>query len=326
MSAADPIDLGKDADSARIVVTYRIDPGIGVEPQAVAEAIRTEQTIEFPFDLAPAWIQNEVVGRIEDIDQQVVRISYPLGVTGGGLVQFLNVLWGNVSLLNGVRIIDLQLPTTFLAGFSGPRFGISGVRSIFNAPRRPLLCTALKPMGLSPEELGATAVTLARAGFDMIKDDHGLASQPWAPWAKRVHTISSLVCEIDASSDHHSVYMPALNVPADQLVDAAHQAKEWGAGALLVLPGLTGFDSLRMLAEDSELNLPIMSHPSFLGSTVVNPQQGINHGIVFGTIMRLAGADISIFPNYGGRFSFSQQQCEEIAQACVAPLSGIAPI
>ena len=304
MSAADPANSSQDADLARIVVTYRIDPGIGVEPQAVAEAIRTEQTIEFPFDLAPTWIQNEVVGRIEDIDQQVVQISYPLGVTGGGLVQFLNVLWGNVSLLNGVRIIDLQLPAAFLAGFSGPRFGISGVRSLFNAPTRPLLCTA----------------------FDMIKDDHGLASQPWSPWAERVHTISRLVCEIDASSDHHSVYMPALNVPADQLVDAAHQAKEWGAGALLVLPGLTGFDSLRVLAEDSELNLPIMSHPSFLGSTVVNPQQGISHGIVFGTIMRLAGADISIFPNYGGRFSFSQQQCEEIAQACAAPLGGIAPI
>jgi ribulose-bisphosphate carboxylase large chain len=69
-----------------------------------------------------------------------------------------------------------------------------------------------------------------------------------------------------------------------------------------------------------------MSHPSFLGSTVVNPQQGISHGIVFGTIMRLAGADISIFPNYGGRFSFSQQQCKEIAQACAVPLGELAPI
>ena len=46
MSAADPANSSQDADLARIVVTYRIDPGIGVEPQAVAEAIRTEQTIE----------------------------------------------------------------------------------------------------------------------------------------------------------------------------------------------------------------------------------------------------------------------------------------
>ncbi len=315
-----------DSDFARIIVSYRIDPSIGVKPEIIAEAIRTEQTIEFPFDLAPTWIQNNVVGRIENIDGQVVTIGYPIGVTGGGLGQFLNVLWGNVSLLNGVRIIDLQLPAEFLADFRGPRFGVAGLRSIFNAPTRPLLCTALKPMGLSPEELGATAVTLARAGFDMIKDDHGLSSQPWAPWAQRVKTIARMVTEVDADSPHHCVYMPALNVPADQLLDAAHQAKEWGAGALLVLPGLAGMDSMRVLADDPELNLPIMSHPSFLGSTVVNPQQGIDHGIVFGTLMRLAGADISIFPNYGGRFSFSQEECETVAQACAASLGEIATI
>jgi ribulose-bisphosphate carboxylase large chain len=317
---------GSDSNFPRIIVSYRIDPSIGVKPRIVAEAIRTEQTIEFPFDLAPTWIQNDVVGRIENIDGQVVTIGYPIGVSGGGLGQFLNVLWGNVSLLNGVRIIDLKLPAEFLADFSGPRFGVAGLRSIFNAPTRPLLCTALKPMGLSPEELGATAVTLARAGFDMIKDDHGLANQPWAPWAQRVQTIARMVAEVNSDSTHHSVYMPALNVPADQLIDAAHQAKEWGAGALLVLPGLAGMDNMRVLSQDAELNLPIMSHPSFLGSTVVNPQQGIDHGIVFGTLMRLAGADISIFPNYGGRFSFSQGECEGIAQACAAQLGELDPI
>ena len=46
----------------RITVTYRIT---GNEPAAVAEAIRVEQTIEFPHDLAPEWIQREVVGRVE---------------------------------------------------------------------------------------------------------------------------------------------------------------------------------------------------------------------------------------------------------------------
>ena len=307
----------------RITVSYRIDQSFGSDAATVAEAIRTEQTIEFPFDLAPHWIQEEVVGHIEKIDGELAQISYPLGVTGGGLVQFLNVLWGNVSLLPGVRIVDLDLPPDFLASYSGPRYGVQGLRELFNAPTRPLLCTALKPMGMSAGELGATAVTLAKAGFDMIKDDHGLASQPWAPWAQRVQTIAQMVKEVDANSDHTSVYMPALNVPADQLVDAAHQAKAWGAGALLVLPGLTGLDSMRLLSEDPELNLPIMSHPSFLGSMVVNPNQGIDHGIVFGTLMRLAGADISIFPNYGGRFSFTQSECEAIARGCAAPLSNL---
>lgn len=307
----------------RIIVTYRLTSS---NPQEVADDIRTEQTIEFPYDLAPEWIQESVVGQIESLSEEVVQIGYPVEVTGGGLLQFLNVLWGNVSLLPGVRIIDLSLPQAFLAPFRGPRFGVPGLREVFNAPTRPLLCTALKPMGQSSEHLADIAATLTRAGLDMIKDDHGLADQPWAPWAERVQTIARRVREVSAELGTHTVYMPSLNVPSDQLVEAAHQAKAWGAGALLVLPGLTGLDSVRLLANDNELALPIMTHPSFLGSIVVNPAQGIDHGILFGTIMRLAGADISIFPNYGGRFSFSQNECAQIQKRCAEPLGGLSAI
>jgi len=41
--------------------------------------------------------------------------------------------------------------------------------------------------------------------------------------------------------------------------------------------------------------------------------------MMFGTIQRLAGADISVFPNVGGRFGFSAAECGEIADACRAP-------
>ena len=81
---------------------------------------------------------------------------------------------------------------------------------------------------------------------------------------------------------------------------------------------------MRSLADDDDLALPIMAHPSFLGSNVVNPDQGIDHGIMFGTLMRLAGADISIFPNHGGRFSFSPQECSMIQAECLAPLGSLA--
>jgi ribulose-bisphosphate carboxylase large chain len=58
--------------SDRIHVTYRIT---GNDPATVAEAIRVEQTIEFPNELAPAWIQQEVVGRVESIAGEQVCIS-----------------------------------------------------------------------------------------------------------------------------------------------------------------------------------------------------------------------------------------------------------
>jgi ribulose-bisphosphate carboxylase large chain len=312
----------------RIHITYAF---LGENPTAIADLIRAEQTIEFPIELASTWIQDEVVGKVEEItssdkNNHLITISYNPDVTGGELTQLLNVLWGNASLFPGVKIVDLKLPDSILNNFQGPRFGISGLRKIFKADSRPLIATALKPMGSDAKMLAEMAHTLALAGFDLIKDDHSLANQPWATWKERVTLISAAVKEANEVTGGNSAYIPSLNMPFDQVIAAAHTAKELGAGGLLVLPGITGFDSLRVIAEDNTLALPILGHPAMLGSLVIPKEVGINHGIVFGTLMRLAGADISIFPNIGGRFSFTADQCLEIADLSRGVLGSLKPI
>ena len=312
----------------RIHVTYAYS---GENPKAIADLIRVEQTIEFPFELAPSWIQDQVVGKVEEItstdkNNHLITIAFNPDVTGGELTQLLNVLWGNASLFPGVRIVDLKLPDSILNKFKGPRFGISGLRKIFKADTRPLIATALKPMGSDAKTLAEMARTLALAGFDLIKDDHSLANQPWATWKERVTLISAAVKEANEITGRHSAYIPSLNMPFNQVIDAAHIAKGLGAGGLVVLPGITGFDSLRVIAEDETLALPIMGHPAMLGSLVISKEVGIAHGIVFGTLMRIAGADISIFPNIGGRFSFTKEQCLEIATKSREELGSLKPM
>ena len=313
---------------SHFVVTYEI---YGDDVQAVADAIRVEQTIEFPHDLAADWIQQEVVGEILSIrpaspGMSITDIAYDIRTTGFELPQFLNVLWGNVSLFKGVRLRSLQLPRELIAHFKGPRFGVNGLREYFNAPTRPLLATAIKPMGTDSEGFAAIASTLARAGLDIIKDDHSLANQPWAPWRERVARVCDAVQKSNEQTGHKTVYAPSLNLPADEILNAALEAKDLGAGALMMLPGVTGFDSMRTVADNDEIALPIMSHPSMLGSLVVNPTQGMAHGVLLGTIMRLAGADISVFPNFGGRFSFTREECLEITESAHSDLPGLKPI
>lgn len=310
-----------DVDPSRLAVRYRIT---GRDVADVAEAIRVEQTIEFPVDLAAEWIQRDVVGSVEEADGDHVVVSYAPGVVEGGLTQVLNVLWGNVSIFEGVRVEGIRLPRGE-AGLRGPRFGTAGIRSLFEAPQRALLTTALKPMGSSSSELAAVAGTLAAAGLDIIKDDHSLGDQAWSPWRERVARCSEAVAEANAATGGRAVYMPSMNVPAPEMQERAHLAKSLGAGALLALPGISGFDAMRALADDDELALPIMSHPSMLGSLMVSPGQGIAHGLVIGLINRLAGADLAVFPNLGGRFSFSPAQCAEIRDDCAAPRGRIAP-
>lgn len=312
----------------RIVVTYRV---IGDSPREIAEAIRVEQSIEFPFELAKEWIQQEVVGSIDGVGDTVdgvteVVISYDARNAGGELPQLINVLWGNVSMLPGVRAVAVDLPHQILEKFKGPRFGIAGLRTMLEAPFRALVSTALKPMGSSSKDFAEMARTLALAGFDTIKDDHSLANQPWSLWRERVEVVGRAVNEANAETGGHCVYAPSMNLPAGRIHEAAHLAKSLGAGSLLILPGISGFDIMRELAEDDELALPIMAHPSVLGAFVTSPHQGMAHDIVFGLLARLAGADISIFPNFGGRFSFTPEECQSITRTARAELGDLNPM
>ncbi|MDA9117068.1 RuBisCO large subunit C-terminal-like domain-containing protein [Pontimonas sp.] len=300
------------------------------DPREAAEALRVEQSIEFPNDLAPQWIQDEVVGHIVSVGNTTgnvtrVTISYALGSIGGELPALLNVLWGNASMLGGIKVVDVDYPDELLKNFRGPRFGLEGLRNMANAGQRPLASTALKPMGMSSAELADMAYTIAKAGFDTIKDDHSLANQPWSLWEERVELVSAAVHKANAETGGHCLYAPSLNLPANAILPAARKAKELGATSLLLLPGIAGWDVMRAIAEDDEIALPIMAHPAFVGSLVTSPTQGLSHAIVFSQLARIAGADITIFPNFGGRFGFSQEQCLSIAHAARAPLGELRP-
>lgn len=302
------------------------------DARARAEALRVEQTIEFPADLVPDDdIQSEIIGRIESFDEvgpETVRVevSYAVETTGYELPQLLNVLFGNSSLLQGVKLVDVTVPPSLSESLGGPRFGIDGLRAMFDAPDRPLLATALKPMGFSPERFADLAYELARGGIDMIKDDHSLANQPFADFDARVRACSDAVRRANEETGFNSVYMPSINAPHSLLDERVQIALDAGAGGLLILPGITGFDFMRNVASRDDVAVPIMGHPAMLGGFVSSPTGGIAHSVLFGTLMRLAGADVSIFPNFGGRFSFSTAACSEISTACLDPMEGINPI
>ena len=182
----------------RFSVTYRI-AGIEKDARAKAEDICIEQTVEFPADEVPdGIIRDHVFGRIESFTHAGVGhydavVSYAVEIAAGELTQLLNVIFGNSSIKPGIRVEKLDLPGSMLSTFKGPRFGREGIRKLLNVPKRPLLSTALKPMGLSSQELADLGRQFALGGMDMIKDDHGLTDQPCSPFEERVRDRKSVV-------------------------------------------------------------------------------------------------------------------------------------
>ncbi len=313
----------------RMFALYRL---AGDEQQARERAadICIEQTVEFPEDLIPdGFIRNSVFGRIDRLEKKddvhYALISFSVDITACELTQLLNVLFGNISLKPGIRLEHVELSPALLKIFTGPGFGISGLRNKVHRQIGPLLATALKPMGLSSKGLAELAYQFALGGIDIIKDDHGLTNQPFARFKERVSCCAESIYNANAKTGGNAIYAPNITAPCDEILARAMLAKEYGAGALLIAPGLVGFDAMRMIAAHEKIQLPLIAHPAFVGSFAIN-QNGISPALLFGTLPRIAGADATIYPNFGGRFSFSRDECAAIVRACTEEFGSMRPI
>jgi len=316
----------------RFRVTYRIVAADEAEAQARARGIALEQTVEIPEDVVPdGFIRDEIVGRVERVGPDGTGgfeavISYSPDSAGREVVQFFNVVFGNSSIQAGIRVTGIDPGPEIARRIAGARFGIAGLRARTGRATGGFIAPVIKPQGSSPAELARVAARCVEGGADIIKEDHGLADQPMAPFEDRLRAVADAVGEANARWGSRALYIANITGGGKDPIAQAHRAKDLGATGVLVMPGLLGFQTVQALAEDPGFGLPIMTHPSFTGAFVLSPEFGIAHGLMYGTLQRLAGSDISVFPNVGGRFGFSETECRSIAAACRAADGPGAPI
>jgi ribulose-bisphosphate carboxylase large chain len=298
-------------------VTYVIQaPPAGIE--ARAEALLLEQTVELPRSaIRDAWVSSHILGRVERIEpagpsQFRVEVAHPLATTALDPAQLLNVVFGNCSLQPDVMLEDVELPDEASAWLPGPRLGIAGLRRLTGVAARPLLATALKPMGLDPNQLADLCRTFARAGIDLIKDDHGLADHAFCPFEARVEACLRAVEQTAADTGHRALYVPNLMGTPDRVLRQLDFARAAGAAAVMIAPMVVGLPLLHQLATEAS-GLPILAHPA-LGGVL-----RAGEPVLFGKLFRWYGADAVIFPHAGGRFSYSQETCRRLAAALRKP-------
>jgi ribulose-bisphosphate carboxylase large chain len=317
-----PAPAPPDADRW-FTATYRVRSAADAI-DARAQAIALEQSIEAPLAaVTDARVLREVVAQVADVSAVAsgvfdVRIRLAVETTGFEAGQLLNMLFGNTSLHDDVTLVDADFPDSFVAHFGGPRVGIDGIRKLTGAYGRALTCTALKPQGLAPMELAAIAGTFASAGIDVIKDDHGLADQSSAPFAQRVRAVQRAVDKANDDTGGHAIYAPSFTGHFGQMARQLDEARAVGVRAILVAPMISGAGSLTALARSS--GMPIIAHPALAGVAGIAPP------LLLGKLFRLFGADATIFPNAGGRFSWPAEACHELVQAARAPWHGLAPM
>jgi ribulose-bisphosphate carboxylase large chain len=306
-------------------MTYELRADDEAAARRFARELTVEQTVEIPEGCYSDRIERDVVSRIEELapvgeDCWRLTASVSQDLVGGELGQLLNVLFGNVSLFRGVRLTAVGWPAGVLAGLPGPRYGVEGLRRWCDVPRRPLLFTAIKPVGKTVDELAADCRAFALGGADLIKDDHSLADQSTAPFLDRVARCQEAVEEANAEGGGNTLYLP--NLPGDpaRLEARLRHLEGVGCRGVMLSPMLFGLEATCHLARSREL--VILGHPTFSGA-FFDDDHGVAREVLYGQIYRLVGCDGVIYVNVGGRFDWTLEQCQAVNRALRDELGGV---
>ena len=302
----------------RFSVSYRITADEATA-LSMAKAMTVEQTVEFPAaHIECDAIHAYIIGRLEVFEACEggwrAVISYSDQGATEEFTQFFNMVFGNSSLLPGIIVERIYLSEQLLQWFPGPKYGVPGLRKMLGVQDRPLAFTALKPMGLPTVALADEAYNCALGGVDLIKDDHGLVDQCFSTYKDRVKTVCEAVRQGNEETGNHTGYVPNLSGSFEKLMDRVRYAEDCGAAGIMLAPGLVSYDAMLYVSRNT--TLPIIAHPAMAGCLLDKGGGGFDCGCVLGQLPRICGADITVFPNFGGRFSLSQAQCRSIVENC----------
>ncbi len=312
------------SDPLRIIATYRLR-GPALDGAQRAHQLALEQSIEMlAASVTDQNVLDTMVARVDDVTTDgdgthTARLALSAETVGDDAGQLMNMLFGNCSLQPDVELIDVEIPTALARMWGGPNGGIARMRKQTGVYDRPLTCTALKPIGSTVDALARMCSVFAHAGIDVIKDDHGWADQRRAPFVERVRACQRAVVEANSGrrGGGRTLYAPSLYGHCDQMRSQIELAQREGVQLVLIAPMVCGVATLVALKREFGDTM-FIAHPS-LGGLRIAPQA------LFGKLFRLFGADAMIFPNHGGRFSFSREECHTIARHNTQPWHDLHP-
>lgn len=297
-------------------------------PEALARAIALEQSVECVEELLDERIRDALVGRVESVEdiedgRCLIRISHAPELACGRLGPLIQLLYGVISFYPRLKLTAVDLPPEVVIAMPGPRLGADGLRELTGARGRALLGTVLKPRGADSAQLARIARGFAGGGGDVLKDDQNLVDAKFDEFTRRVDACATAVERGNEERDGQCLYFPHVTGAGEDL----RRQFEWVAGrglpGVLMCGFILGLETASSLA--AEHGLGWISHPALAGAWTEPAEHGIAPEIAFGTLIRAAGADISLFPARGGRVSTGVDADRDVARELLREIPGWRP-
>ncbi|OIO37752.1 MAG: hypothetical protein AUJ75_03655 [Candidatus Omnitrophica bacterium CG1_02_49_10] len=250
----------------------------------------------------------------------VFSIGFPVGNINGQIPQLLTALFGNISMVGGLKLLDVYIPKRFAERYNGPKFGVDGLRKKLKVPKKPIIAAMFKPcVGMSPKTLGRVFEELAMAGVDVIKDDELLADPDFCTVRERLRECVKARERVKKRTGREALYAINISDNVDRMLKKAKACIDEGANCLMVNTYTVGYSALSALAEDAKVNVPLMTHPDFAGTMFMSASSGMASGTVLGKLARLSGSDMVIYPSHMGKVPMVKERLVRVAHELTSP-------
>jgi len=260
----------------------------------------------------------------------IIQLGFPWLNFGPQIPMMLTTIFGNISMIGNIKLLDIQFPKPFVEKFPGPRFGIRGIRKMLGVSERPLLNNMIKPStGITPDQGAELLYKVALGGTDIIKDDEVMGNTELSPVLKRVECYMNKLRKAECKTGEKKLYAVNVTDEPERCLKMAEAAVDNGANALLVNFLPAGIGLITSLCRNPEINVPILAHLDFGGALYASPSHGISSSLLYGKLARLAGVDLLCIPTPYGKFSLSYSKYIQIVHGLRNPfydMPGVWPI
>lgn len=252
-----------------------------------------------------------------------IKVSWSVENFGYNLPVLISTLQGNLyelSQFTGLKLMDIDIPTSFAQHFMGPRFGIEGCRQLTNVYERPLIGTIIKPsIGLSPTQTAALVKTLAEAGIDFVKDDELQSASANSSFEKRVDAVMEVINRHADATGKKVMYAFNISDEIDNMLRRYEYLIKAGGTCAMISINSVGLVGVKKICDQGVL--PIHAHRNGWGMMTRHPLLGIDFK-AYQKIWRLAGVNQLHVNGIQNKFWESDDSVVRSIEACRQPLLG----
>ncbi|MFA5365352.1 MAG: type III ribulose-bisphosphate carboxylase [Candidatus Bathyarchaeia archaeon] len=326
MKYVDFVDRNYTPKQTDIICDFYVEP-LGISLEEAAGGVAAESSVGTWTELTTIKPYVEKLAAcVFSIEGNNIKIAYPIELfEPSNMPNILSSIAGNVfglRALKNLRLNDIVLPKELVLSFKGPKYGITGIRKLFNVYDRPFVGTIIKPkLGLKTADHAKVAYDAWVGGCDVVKDDENLSSQRFNPFNDRIVSTLEMRDRAEAETGEKKVYMANITAETEQMIERAQFVLDHGGRYMMIDILTCGFSALQTL-RDQNFDLVIHAHRAGHAAFTKNPKHGISMKVI-AKVARIIGVDQLHVGTVVGKMSETKEEVAENRDASTEELYGI---